>query len=89
MMNVGENRVQNGVPDCPESKNEENFLSIEFLDSSRYAEAGLRVLSDTRWTKISKIPPDFFAVREALLGFLSRYATGEALEKVDLLHQIA
>ncbi|KAD2804559.1 hypothetical protein E3N88_37936 [Mikania micrantha] len=37
MMNVGENRVQNGVLDCPESKNEENFLSVERVDSSRYA----------------------------------------------------
>ncbi|KAD5508621.1 hypothetical protein E3N88_16324 [Mikania micrantha] len=35
MMNVGENRAQNGVTDCPESRNEENFQSIELLDSSR------------------------------------------------------
>ncbi|KAD1215670.1 hypothetical protein E3N88_43145 [Mikania micrantha] len=35
MRNVGENRVQNGVLDCPESKNEEKFLSIGFLASSR------------------------------------------------------
>ncbi|KAD3336607.1 hypothetical protein E3N88_32126 [Mikania micrantha] len=46
MMNVGENRVQNGVLDCPESKNEEKFLSIELLDSSRYEKARLRVLRD-------------------------------------------
>ncbi|KAD7117852.1 hypothetical protein E3N88_05120 [Mikania micrantha] len=46
MMNVGENRVQNGVLDCPESKNEEKFLSIELLESSRYAKARLRVLRD-------------------------------------------
>ncbi|KAD4983017.1 hypothetical protein E3N88_19688 [Mikania micrantha] len=32
-----ENRAQNGVTDCPESRNEENFQSIELLDSSRYA----------------------------------------------------
>ncbi|KAD3066822.1 hypothetical protein E3N88_34702 [Mikania micrantha] len=35
MMNVGENRARNGVTDCPESRNEENFQSIELLDSSR------------------------------------------------------
>ncbi|KAD4887933.1 hypothetical protein E3N88_20006 [Mikania micrantha] len=46
MMNVGENRVQNGVLDCPELKNEEKFLSVEQLDSSRYAKEGLRVLRD-------------------------------------------
>ncbi|KAD7117246.1 hypothetical protein E3N88_04514 [Mikania micrantha] len=34
-MNVGENRAQNGVTDCPESRNEENFQSIELLDSPR------------------------------------------------------
>ncbi|KAD4585987.1 hypothetical protein E3N88_23588 [Mikania micrantha] len=44
MMNVGENRVQNGVLDCPESKFEENFLSVELVDSSRYAMERLRVL---------------------------------------------
>ncbi|KAD7477504.1 hypothetical protein E3N88_00640 [Mikania micrantha] len=32
---MGENRAQNGVTDCPESRNEENFQSIELLDSSR------------------------------------------------------
>ncbi|KAD2805636.1 hypothetical protein E3N88_18476 [Mikania micrantha] len=46
MMNVGENRVQNGVLDCPESKNEEKSLSVGRLDSSRYAEVGLEVLRD-------------------------------------------
>ncbi|KAD5507841.1 hypothetical protein E3N88_15544 [Mikania micrantha] len=51
MMNMGENRVQNGVLDCSESKNEEKFLSVEQLDSSRYAEAGLRVLRGTRCMK--------------------------------------
>ncbi|KAD3338015.1 hypothetical protein E3N88_33536 [Mikania micrantha] len=35
MMNVGGNRARNGVTDCPESRNEENFQSIELLDSSR------------------------------------------------------
>ncbi|KAD5960798.1 hypothetical protein E3N88_12270 [Mikania micrantha] len=49
MRNVGENRVQNGVLDCPKSKNEEKFLSVGRLDSSRYAmEVGLRVLRGTR-----------------------------------------
>ncbi|KAD6118811.1 hypothetical protein E3N88_10082 [Mikania micrantha] len=88
MMNVGENRVRNGVRECSESKNEENFLSIELMASSRYGEASLRVLDGTRWTKISKIPPDFFAVREAFFGSSSRYATVEAVEKVDIFHQI-
>ncbi|KAD3067325.1 hypothetical protein E3N88_35205 [Mikania micrantha] len=46
MMNVGENRVQNGVLDCPESENEEKFLSIDRMGSSRYAMEGLRVLRD-------------------------------------------
>ncbi|KAD7477943.1 hypothetical protein E3N88_01079 [Mikania micrantha] len=46
MMNVGENCVQNEVLDCPESKNEENFLSFEQWDSSRYAKAELRVLRE-------------------------------------------
>ncbi|KAD5318262.1 hypothetical protein E3N88_18208 [Mikania micrantha] len=44
MRNVGENRAQNGVLDCPKSKNEEKFLSIGRLDTSRYAMEGLRVL---------------------------------------------
>ncbi|KAD4585391.1 hypothetical protein E3N88_22992 [Mikania micrantha] len=70
MRNVGENCVQNGVLDCPKSKNEEKFLSVGRLDSSRYAMEGLRVL-------------------RAKLGFWSRYATGVAVEKVDLLHQIS
>ncbi|KAD7476911.1 hypothetical protein E3N88_00047 [Mikania micrantha] len=35
MMNVGENRAQNGVLDCPESKNEEKLLSVGRLDPSR------------------------------------------------------
>ncbi|KAD6119027.1 hypothetical protein E3N88_10298 [Mikania micrantha] len=80
MMNVDENYVQNGILDCPEMKNEENFLSIELLASSRYAEAGLRVIGGTRWTKISEIPPDFFAVHEAFFGSSSRYATDEAVK---------
>ncbi|KAD5961199.1 hypothetical protein E3N88_12672 [Mikania micrantha] len=46
-MNVGENRVQNGVLDCPESKNEEKSLSVGRLDSSRYAEVGLEVLRES------------------------------------------
>ncbi|KAD2805331.1 hypothetical protein E3N88_38708 [Mikania micrantha] len=37
MMNVGKNRAQNGVLDCPESKNEEKFLSIDRMGSSRFA----------------------------------------------------
>ncbi|KAD5507863.1 hypothetical protein E3N88_15566 [Mikania micrantha] len=64
-------------------KRRKKFLSIEFMASSRYAEAGLRVLGGTRWTKISEISPDFFAVRKAFFGFSSRYATGEAVEKAD------
>ncbi|KAD3067040.1 hypothetical protein E3N88_34920 [Mikania micrantha] len=67
MMNVGENRVQNGVLDCPEMKNEENFLSIEQLGSSRYAKDGLKVLGDTRWNKISEILR--ISSRYAKLGF--------------------
>ncbi|KAD6796096.1 hypothetical protein E3N88_06992 [Mikania micrantha] len=55
MLNVGENRVKNGDLDCPEMKNEEKFLSIEQLGSSRYAKDGLKVLGDTRWNKISEI----------------------------------
>ncbi|KAD2171602.1 hypothetical protein E3N88_41704 [Mikania micrantha] len=46
MMNVGENRARNGVTDCPESRNEENFQSMELLDSSRYAKERLRILRD-------------------------------------------
>ncbi|KAD1040245.1 hypothetical protein E3N88_43387 [Mikania micrantha] len=89
MMNVGENRVQNGVLDCPESKNEEKFLSIEFLALSRYAKARLRILRGTRCLKNIRYSPDFFAVREAFFGFSSRYAMGEAVEYLDLLHQIS
>ncbi|KAD3642349.1 hypothetical protein E3N88_31573 [Mikania micrantha] len=48
MMNVGENRAPNGVLDCPKSKNEEKFLSVGRMGSSRYAEVGLRVLRGTR-----------------------------------------
>ncbi|KAD4385858.1 hypothetical protein E3N88_26027 [Mikania micrantha] len=44
MMNVGENREQNGVRECPESKNEEKFPSIELIRSSRYAKDGIRDL---------------------------------------------
>ncbi|KAD1495154.1 hypothetical protein E3N88_42730 [Mikania micrantha] len=55
MVSVGENRAQNGVTDCPESRNEENFQSMEFLGSSRYAKERLRILCGTRWTKISEI----------------------------------
>ncbi|KAD4385728.1 hypothetical protein E3N88_25897 [Mikania micrantha] len=46
MMNVGENRAQNGVLDCPESKNEEKFLSIGILASSRYAMEELNFLRE-------------------------------------------
>ncbi|KAD3066931.1 hypothetical protein E3N88_34811 [Mikania micrantha] len=46
MMNVGKHRVRNGVRECSESKNEEKFLSIELLDSSRYAKARMRVLHE-------------------------------------------
>ncbi|KAD4385859.1 hypothetical protein E3N88_26028 [Mikania micrantha] len=42
------------------------------MGSSWYAKDGIRVLSSTRWTKISEIPPDFFAVREAFFGSSSR-----------------
>ncbi|KAD3336304.1 hypothetical protein E3N88_31823 [Mikania micrantha] len=55
MVNVGENRARNGVTDCLESRNEENFQSMELLDSSRYATERLRILRGTRWTKISEI----------------------------------
>ncbi|KAD2805582.1 hypothetical protein E3N88_38959 [Mikania micrantha] len=48
MMNVVENRVQNGVLDCPKSKNEEKFLSVDRMGSSRYAMEGLRILRGTR-----------------------------------------
>ncbi|KAD7478061.1 hypothetical protein E3N88_01197 [Mikania micrantha] len=43
MMNMGENRVQNGVTDCPESRNE---VSVEKWEKwpSRYAEEELRSL---------------------------------------------
>ncbi|KAD6796593.1 hypothetical protein E3N88_07489 [Mikania micrantha] len=56
MMNVGENRAQNGVTDCPESRNEENFQSIELLDSSRYAmkfEDPSRYATDLKYLKSS------------------------------------
>ncbi|KAD2393242.1 hypothetical protein E3N88_40219 [Mikania micrantha] len=46
MMNVGENRAQNGVLDCPESKNEEKFLSDDRMGSSRYAMEKLSFLRD-------------------------------------------
>ncbi|KAD4584981.1 hypothetical protein E3N88_22582 [Mikania micrantha] len=46
MVNVGENRARNGVTDCPESRNEENFQSMELLDSSRYATERLMILRD-------------------------------------------
>ncbi|KAD7117062.1 hypothetical protein E3N88_04330 [Mikania micrantha] len=44
MMNVGENRVQNGVLDCPKSKNEEKFPSVDRMGSSRYTMEGLSFL---------------------------------------------
>ncbi|KAD4982503.1 hypothetical protein E3N88_19174 [Mikania micrantha] len=46
MVNVGENRARNGVTDCPESRNEGKFQSMEFLDSSRYTTKRLRILRD-------------------------------------------
>ncbi|KAD6796560.1 hypothetical protein E3N88_07456 [Mikania micrantha] len=60
MMNVGENRVQNGVLDCPESKNEEKFLSVERLDSSRYAKEGSRVLCDAQIRRPDEISSSKF-----------------------------
>ncbi|KAD3642045.1 hypothetical protein E3N88_31269 [Mikania micrantha] len=69
MMNMGENRVQNGVTDCPESQNE---VSVEKWKkwSSRYAMEKLRFLRGTRCLKISEISPDFSAVREAYFSYL-------------------
>ncbi|KAD5802833.1 hypothetical protein E3N88_14193 [Mikania micrantha] len=55
MVNAGENRARNGVTDCPESRNEEKFQSMELLDSSRYATKILRILRSTRWNKVSEI----------------------------------
>ncbi|KAD3336759.1 hypothetical protein E3N88_32278 [Mikania micrantha] len=52
MMKVGENRAQNGVLDCPESKNEEKSLSVGRLDSSRYAMEGSRILRDFMQKKL-------------------------------------
>ncbi|KAD2805343.1 hypothetical protein E3N88_38720 [Mikania micrantha] len=78
MMNVGEKRAQNGVLDCPESKNEEKFLSIDRMGSSRYAEVGLRVLRDA-W-KISKILSKSFVVREAQIGLPLRIKKSSSLE---------
>ncbi|KAD3067823.1 hypothetical protein E3N88_35703 [Mikania micrantha] len=46
MMNVDENRAQNGVLDCRNRKNEEKSLSVGRPDSSRYAMDGLRILRD-------------------------------------------
>ncbi|KAD2805272.1 hypothetical protein E3N88_38649 [Mikania micrantha] len=67
MMNVGENRAQNGVLDCPKLKNEENFLSIGRKGSSRYAEVGLRVLRGVRdESKYLKNPEK---LRESLLYY--------------------
>ncbi|KAD7476955.1 hypothetical protein E3N88_00091 [Mikania micrantha] len=48
MMNVGENLAQKRVLDCPKSINEENFLSVDRMGSSRYAMEGLRILRGTR-----------------------------------------
>ncbi|KAD7479192.1 hypothetical protein E3N88_02328 [Mikania micrantha] len=36
MVNVGENRARNGFTDCPESRNERKFQSMELLDLSRF-----------------------------------------------------
>ncbi|KAD1768272.1 hypothetical protein E3N88_42323 [Mikania micrantha] len=88
MVNVGENRARNGVTDCPESRNEEKFQRMELLDSSRYATERLRILRGTRWPKISKIPPDFFAVREALFGFSSRNLSIEIINNINYLMTI-
>ncbi|KAD4385404.1 hypothetical protein E3N88_25572 [Mikania micrantha] len=37
MVNIGENRARNGVPDCPESQNEENSKNVKVKGSRRYA----------------------------------------------------
>ncbi|KAD5507502.1 hypothetical protein E3N88_15205 [Mikania micrantha] len=47
-----------------------HLFEIEVEDSSRYAMGG----------KYQKNSPEIFAVREALFGSSSRYATGEAVE---------
>ncbi|KAD5507787.1 hypothetical protein E3N88_15490 [Mikania micrantha] len=47
----GENRARNGVTDCPESRNEGKFQSMEFLDSSRNEDDSIDELA----TKLSKI----------------------------------
>ncbi|KAD2804909.1 hypothetical protein E3N88_38286 [Mikania micrantha] len=58
---------------------------------SKYGISGLVAVRDgevegsRRYAMVEKylISPDFFAVREALFCFLSRYATGEAAGKWD------
>ncbi|KAD4584155.1 hypothetical protein E3N88_21756 [Mikania micrantha] len=69
MMNMGENRVQNGVTDCPESRNEVSVGKWEKWPS-RYAEEEIRSLRGTRCLEISEISPDFFAVRETHFSYL-------------------
>ncbi|KAD5318288.1 hypothetical protein E3N88_18234 [Mikania micrantha] len=35
MVNTGENHARNGVPDCPESQNEENYKNVKVKGSRR------------------------------------------------------
>ncbi|KAD2805462.1 hypothetical protein E3N88_38839 [Mikania micrantha] len=69
-MNVGENRVRNGVTDCPESRNEENYKDIMLWDSSRYA----------KYPKYLRVP-NCFAPQ---MADENTYGGSSSCEKVEL-----
>ncbi|KAD7477743.1 hypothetical protein E3N88_00879 [Mikania micrantha] len=45
LVNIGENRARNGVPDCPESQNEENYKNIKIRDARRFRVPALPINS--------------------------------------------
>ncbi|KAD4180275.1 hypothetical protein E3N88_28866 [Mikania micrantha] len=46
MVNVGENRAQNGVTDCPETRNEDKNRKIDENGLGRYAPSHMLSLGD-------------------------------------------
>ncbi|KAD5802991.1 hypothetical protein E3N88_14351 [Mikania micrantha] len=83
-MNVGENRARNGVTDCPESRNEENFKDIMFWDYSRYAKVVLGFLRDVRIELgfDSTTPDRRFHPRTSFKRVKNRYALGHQIGHV-------
>ncbi|KAD3336899.1 hypothetical protein E3N88_32418 [Mikania micrantha] len=64
MMNVGENRVRNGVLDCPKSKNEEKFLSVDRM-AHRDSSGNSRGTRSPFWLLVAMKNQDFDAFKQS------------------------